>query len=106
MAIVELTGADDGTTVSVRPDDQIVLRLPENPTTGYRWELAPNQLIEVLSDTVELGDQPGFGSGGMRVLRLRPITTGSGQLQLRHWQPWEGETSVTHRFAVNVEVLG
>jgi predicted secreted protein len=34
-----LSKADDGRTVATRTGDEIVVRLAENATTGYRWEV-------------------------------------------------------------------
>jgi inhibitor of cysteine peptidase len=106
MAQVELTSADHGATISIQLADEVLLRLPENPTTGFRWELEPEALVEIIGDTFELADEPLLGSGGTRVLRLRAAKTGSGRLQLKHWQPWEGEHSVTQELQVNLEVAG
>jgi inhibitor of cysteine peptidase len=106
MAEVELTSADHGATISIQLADEVVLRLPENPTTGFRWELEPEDLVEVVDDTFELDDDPLLGSGGTRVLRLRAAKRGSGRLQLKHWQPWEGASSVTRELQVNLEVAG
>lgn len=106
MAEIELTSADHGTTVGLQLDDEVVLRLPENPTTGYRWELEPDAPVEIVGDTFELADEPLLGSGGTRLLRLRAAKTGPGRLRLKHWQPWEGENSITQTLQVNLEVAG
>ena len=39
MSTITLTRADDGRTVDLSPGDTLVLRLAENPTTGYQWAL-------------------------------------------------------------------
>ena len=52
MTVVDISTADNGARVEVRPGDAIVLRLPDNPTTGYRW-----QLIPVDGDILALDDE-------------------------------------------------
>ena len=44
-----LTSADNGRTVDLRVGDQVTLRLPENPSTGYRWavDAADASLVEI-----------------------------------------------------------
>ena len=39
MAAVSLTKANNGQSIEVRQGDEIILRLPENPTTGYGWHI-------------------------------------------------------------------
>jgi predicted secreted protein len=106
MARVELTASTSGETVRVRPDDEIVLRLHESPTTGFRWEvedLGPG-LVE-LDDAFTLDEPELIGGGGLRQWRFRVADAlGRARIALRHWQPWEGEASISDRFTVDVEV--
>jgi inhibitor of cysteine peptidase len=100
-----LTRAEDGRTVTARPGDEIVVRLAENATTGYRWEVdrAEGPILPV-ADEYHLDPDVQFGSGGTRELRLRATGPGTARLELKHWQPWEGEASVVDRFRTQVEI--
>jgi inhibitor of cysteine peptidase len=105
MSILTLTTTDNGTTVETRQEDEIIVRLAENPTTGYRWHL--DQLpegLEQVQDTFILDPDPQIGSGGTREFRFRATTPGTAKLELKHWQQWEGEGSVTEHFAVEIRV--
>jgi inhibitor of cysteine peptidase len=105
MALVELTGAESGQTIRVRPGDEIVLRLRENPTTGFRWqvETAAPFVVEI-ADNFELDAQPQIGSGGSREWRFQVTSSqGVGRLALKHWQSWEGDASISDRFSVELE---
>lgn len=124
MPTVTLTKADNGKSVGVGLEDEIVLRLPENATTGYRWHVQEaveragrgagslRQEADAYSPDVDssdehaLGSNAQFGRGGVRELRFRPQTLGAARLELKHWQAWEGETSVTERFVVTIEIAG
>lgn len=103
MTQITLTERDDGRSVEVRPGDEIVLRLAETPTTGFRWRvdrLADG--LEPAGDAFELAPNPQFGSGGSRELRFRVARPPRGRLELRHWQEWSGDASITRRFAVEL----
>jgi inhibitor of cysteine peptidase len=102
MATVQLTKSDDGRSVEVREGEEIVLRLPENPTTGFRWHVERADAMKLVGDSFELDPNPQIGSGGVRELRFRPTSGSPGRLILRHWQPWEGESSIIERFAVDL----
>lgn len=106
MALVELTRPTHGQSISVRLNDEIVVRLPENPTTGYRWEIdQADPLIAGTADAFTLDSDPQFGSGGTRELRFRVTSSsGVGRLSLKYWQPWEGDASVSDRFSVELQV--
>ncbi len=61
---IQLTDADNGRTITASPGCEVVLRLPENPSTGYRWE-APNDLVSVTDDYLR-ADNLGVGGAGER----------------------------------------
>ncbi|MDQ3681308.1 MAG: protease inhibitor I42 family protein [Actinomycetota bacterium] len=104
MSTQTLSAADNGKTVNVGVGDVIVIRLPENPTTGYRWflERVDEPLLETEDDSFSLDPNPQIGSGGTRELRFRSKAPGRGAIALKHWQEWSGEQSVTERFALQV----
>jgi inhibitor of cysteine peptidase len=107
MATVTLTNTDNGKSIQLRQGEELVLRLPENPTTGYRWEMErAEDILEQVADTYTPDPNIQFGSGGTRELRFRARAPGTGRLELKHWQAWEGERSVTERFGVEITVAG
>ncbi len=107
MAVVALSPSDDGRTVTVDVGDDVVVRLPESPTTGYRWEIVrADPPLTVADDAFELGAEPRIGSGGERLITIRADRPGTGRIELKHWQAWEGEASVTDRVAFTVAVGG
>jgi inhibitor of cysteine peptidase len=103
MATITLTNADNGTSIEVRPEDEILMRLAENPTTGYRWQVdRADAGIEQLAASYQPAAPEQFGSPGIRELRFRVTAPLTGRLELKHWQPWEGERSVMERFSVDI----
>ena len=103
MAAV-LTSANNGQTIRVPQGASVELRLPENPTTGYRWFLVgpPPALAVVQDDYSSSGSMP--GSGGERRWVFQAKTPGKAMLQLKRWREWEGESSVVERYALTLEV--
>jgi inhibitor of cysteine peptidase len=100
---ISITEHNDGEQVSAQVGDTIEIHLPENATTGYRWE--PDSLD---SHIFELEEATGnyrsgvIGSGGDAQFRIRVLAPGSAALRLRYWRRWEGERGVLKRFEVKV----
>ena len=105
MTSLTMTEADDGRIVSAHAGDEVVVRLPENPTTGYRWEverLDGNLVRE--GDSFTLHPDVKIGSGGLRELRFRATAAGTARLELKRWQRWAGERAVDARVAVTFTI--
>lgn len=100
MVVVE--EQQSGTRVDVPASEWLAIRLKENPGTGYRWsvEQADGLTIE---ESVDRGGAP--GAAGMHEFRFRASVPGSHYLSLRHWRDWEGDTSVTSRFALEARFV-
>jgi inhibitor of cysteine peptidase len=103
LAVVTLTAADNGKSIAVHEGDLVVVRLPETPTTGFRWHIIQaDDIIEPEGDSFELAPDPTFGSGGVHEFRFRARARTPGRLELKHWQAWEGDKSVIDRFRLDV----
>jgi predicted secreted protein len=89
---VELTESDAGAERSVDVGQELVVRLPENRTTGYRWQLSvPEGGLALDDDTYEPDASERPGSGGMRTFRLRAIQPGTHQLGAALRRSWESD---------------
>ena len=101
-----VTKDDNGTTVELHVGDEVVLRLPENATAGYRWavEAADANLVD-LKEGEYLPASGATGSGGMAQWTVRAQTTGAAQIKLKRWRRWEGETSVRDRFEFTLRIV-
>jgi inhibitor of cysteine peptidase len=109
MAVVTLTEANTGGVIEIGQGDVIDLRLYENATTGFRWQLvqADGLVEEPALDTLDRRvpeEPPMMGAGGMRVFRFRARTPGRGRLELKLWREFEGDASIVKRFASDVMI--
>jgi len=83
--------ADDGKTYSLSLDTEIQLRLPENPTTGFTWNLSVTPGLSVLNDSYVPSDTTGklIGSGGTHVWFLKAGLAGEQVISGLYRRPWE-----------------
>jgi len=106
MSEIVILDSDQGKTFEVQAGDLIAIRLPENPTTGYRWEISgvDNQLVEFPGSDYSVAPGSGTGGGGTRTFHFRAKSTGTAQIQLRRRRSWEPETRGIEQFTVNIQV--
>ena len=71
--------------VHVRVGEPVVLRLEENPTTGYRWRLKnfPEGKLRVISDKFTVAGDA-LGAGGIREFVFEPLQAGHHVVALRN----------------------
>jgi inhibitor of cysteine peptidase len=96
-----------GTTVEAAVDDQIVVRLPENASTGYQWSIesmtGPLRLVssELASIGVPEGSPPGAASE--RFVRIACTAPGHGRARLELRRVWETEPLERFEFQVRID---
>jgi inhibitor of cysteine peptidase len=106
VATITLTRVDNGNAVALRVGDRLVLRLDENPATGYRWAMETHDENIVSLQHQEYGPLPNaaVGGGGQRSWTFIAQKAGTDTLQLKLWRAWEGDSSITRRFTVTLHV--
>lgn len=101
----QLDSSNNGQTVKMRVGDTLTITLPENATTGYSWSLARYNKALLEATGSEFHYPPNtVGASGQVVFSFKARKAGSGGITLKHWRPWEGDTSVIARFSVRVQV--
>ena len=100
MAEVVVGKADRGSSIQVGRGDAIIIRLDENPTTGYRWAIdhLDEAVLSAAGSDFTLGPGGGIGGGGERVFSFRARGPGTGRIELKLWRDWEGDASTVERF--------
>lgn len=102
LLIVE---SDNGRTLDIGLGESVRVSLPENATTGYRWKIDryDESLIEAIAS--ETGyPASALGSGGEVAFIFKSKKIGTGEIVLKHWRHWEGESSVRARFQIRLNV--
>ena len=101
---IELRETDTGRRVSVRVAERATVRLPETPTTGFRWVAEYDDTrLSLVEDSFDGAATP-RGAGGERVLVFEALRSGTATLDLRKQRAWGGGEP-TATFAVELEVL-
>ena len=103
MAELVLTQTQSGIRVSAAPEDVIVIRLAEHPTTGYRWQVENAAGLGLTGDDFTVSASAP-GTGGERAFRFAVQQSGTAQIALSLRRPWEAGTAPAARFEVTVEV--
>ena len=75
--------------VEARVGDTLVVYLPENPTTGYRWHASAGPQLVPSADQFTPQRDAAVGGGGIRTLRFTVVSAGSGKIELQLRRQWE-----------------
>jgi len=103
MGEVRVSAQD--TWASVRAGDDLVVELPENATTGFRWQVTGLDGLELTGDDYTPAPTVMAGDGGTRILRLRAEKAGEGRLELVYRQPWGAEGEEAGEYSLRVTVV-
>lgn len=101
MTDIEVQATDQPVTAVA--GDRIVVRIPENATTGYEWavEMVEGPL-EVESNELVPPSDARPGAGGERLIVLGVRGTGEARVVLAQRRPWESEPIERRELAVTV----
>jgi len=100
---------DEDCPLELEARQQLVLMLPSNPSTGYRWQVresAAKVLRSLGPEVYSSPEQPGLvGSAGQSTWRFQAVQSGHGDLQLVYLRPWENDVEPAKVFecAISVE---
>jgi inhibitor of cysteine peptidase len=98
---LEVNDQANGKTVVLEAGQALVIRLPENPTTGYRWAVDSCGAMQLDKDEFfPIG--MGVGSGGTRQLQWRAESSGKHQISLVLQRSWEAPNMAIECFSLTV----
>lgn len=106
MATVTLGSEQHGQSVPASVGDVVVVRLPENPTTGFRWQVdrLDEGTVEQVEDTYDGGPSAAVGGGGTRALAFRVKAPAPTVIELEYRRPWEDRGTGSDRWRVELVV--
>ena len=101
------TYSDSGRTISIGVNQEFLIALGSNPTTGYGWQESYDEtMLELLEKKYELGDKAEegvVGAGGVEYFRFKALKTGTAEIKLVYKRSWEEESIDQKVFTVNVK---
>jgi inhibitor of cysteine peptidase len=102
------TYTDPGQTVNIGANQEFIIALGSNPTTGYSWQASYDQakleLVGGESEYQEATQEGVVGGGGVEYFRFKALKAGPTEITLTYEQPWAGgETGETKVFTVDVK---
>jgi predicted secreted protein len=100
-----LTDTDNGKIIQVHVGDEIAIALASSPDTGYGWAIEKrNDLLLPLKQSSFSASNSSIGSSGTQTFTWVAKSRGTIHLQFKYWRSFEGETSITRRFALTIEI--
>lgn len=100
------TEADSGKTVEAAIGDVLTIRLVENPSTGYLWQMELSAGLEQRSDTfIQPSASPGLvGAPGTHEFTVAATAAGTQTIKATYSRPWEDKSEGEKTFSLTVEV--
>ncbi|CAB1223185.1 Chagasin family peptidase inhibitor I42 [Acinetobacter bouvetii] len=81
------------TLLDMKVGQTLELTLPENPSTGYIWQVAQPQNIlkveEIYQQDQVKSQQPMVGVGGQKLFRFTALQPGEEWVHVKHGRAWE-----------------
>ena len=88
-----VTEADAGTAIDLHSGDKVLIILPGNPTTGYRWTPLSAPTPSIMKPLPGPDYQPGtstaVGAGGRFLFRYVTVGPGTAVLKFAYRRSWE-----------------
>jgi inhibitor of cysteine peptidase len=101
----------NGKTIQIKQGDSIYLRLKENPSTGYSWQLSLNKGLSLLStryyppDSSKSSQRLIVGAAGIHLWKIEAVARGSQQVKGIYRRSWEKVTGREQTFILTVKVV-
>ncbi|NLO77435.1 MAG: protease inhibitor I42 family protein [Methanomicrobiales archaeon] len=86
---VSISEENNGDLIPVDMRTPITIKLLENPTTGYSWNVTGTEGLAITDDTFEPPKAPIPGAGGVHVWTLKPEVTGMVTFTAKYVRSWE-----------------
>lgn len=104
-----ITENDNGNTIYIKEGHAFFLKLKENPSTGYSWQLRLSNGLNQLSDKYHPFESSEnnliIGAGGFRLWRIEGVAKGDQQINAIYKRSWEPETCQEQIFKLNIVVV-
>ncbi|MCB0746968.1 MAG: protease inhibitor I42 family protein [Ignavibacteriales bacterium] len=102
-----ITNDSDGKTFMINQNNYFIVRLVENPTTGFQWELERihDNILSLEQETFIQPVDEGMGASGFKEYLFYAKSPGKQYIKFKNWRAWEGEESAIDNFHIIIEVI-
>ena len=107
---VNVSENNNGSQVTLKPGQEMVVRLGSNPSTGFRWQVEKvdeavlQQIGMAQYDPAEPGETLKPGLPGQETMLFQATGTGQTNLILAYRRPWEDDAAAEKTFSLQVAV--
>jgi inhibitor of cysteine peptidase len=106
LAASTYSGGDNGKTITVGNGETFTVKLDENPTTGYSWNMTVGSGLQIVSDRYVPSTTGLLGSGGYHEWTIKAVSNGIHEVSGIYKRPWEPVTGSEQSFTLRVKVIG
>jgi inhibitor of cysteine peptidase len=92
-AVLPVSERDNGRTIGARVGDTILLKLQENPSTGYTWTLSVTPGLTVTRDQHSPSILRRMGAPGTHEWQIRVMQSGEQTISAVYSRAWEAEAT-------------
>jgi inhibitor of cysteine peptidase len=99
------TYTDTRETIGVGINQEFIIALDSNPTTGYNWEESHDaNLLSLVEQKYEPSEKAAglVGAGGTQYFRFKALKEGKTEITLNYKRPWE--TGIAEQKVFNVSI--
>jgi inhibitor of cysteine peptidase len=100
---ITLTCERSGETIALRKGQEVVLSLPENPGSGFRWRIVADG-AQVVDDQYAGGGNGAVGGRGTRTVRLVAERVGDEAVTATLQRSWEDPAKAAERCEFHFKV--
>ena len=100
------THTNHSETIKVSVDQEFIIALDSNPTTGYDWEESyDNSILTLIDDEYNPDEKAAglVGAGGTQYFRFKALKTGDTEITLAYKRSWETEVLETRIFDIEIK---
>jgi inhibitor of cysteine peptidase len=98
--------SDNGKTETLALGAQFMVKLNENPTTGYSWNISVTDGLKITNDTFIPPTSGLMGAGGVHTWSVLTTKAGLQEFAGIYMQPWENKTGNETTYMLKVNVTG
>jgi inhibitor of cysteine peptidase len=87
-------------TVTLPVGSEITIRLEENPTTGYEWNVTSDKGLQFVNETHDAPQTELVGAPGVHIWEYIAAEAGAGEFSAVYMRPWENVTGNETTFSM------